>query len=99
MILHVTAADYLDAYRIALSFNDGRSGIADLGDALAEGVFQPLQDIALFRQFKIDGDLQTIVWPNGVDLAPEFLYFKAFGGDPGLRPQFEAWGYLRQEAA
>ena len=53
----------------------------------------------MFRQLTLDAELQTICWPNGVDLAPEYLYFKAFKDDPALRPQFEAWGYLEKVAA
>mgnify|MGYP000013991361 CR=1 FL=1 len=99
MILHITAAEYLSDYKVALSFNNGRCGVADLADSLDQGVFQPLQDISLFSQLTLDAELQTISWPNGVDLAPEYLYFKAFGDDPALRAQFEAWGYLERAAA
>ena len=35
-------------------------------------MFRELVDIAKFRQFKVDFD--TIVWKNGLDMAPEFLY-------------------------
>ena len=35
-------------------------------------VFRELVDITKFRQFKVDFD--TIVWRNGLDIAPEFLY-------------------------
>ena len=99
MILHVTAAEYLSDYKVALSFNNGRSGVVDLSDSLGQGVFQPLQQLSMFRQLTLDAALQTICWPNGVDLAPEYLYFKAFKDDPALRPQFEAWGYLEKVAA
>lgn len=99
MILHVTAAEYLTDFKVRLSFNDGRSGIADLSDSLAQGVFKPLQDISIFQQLKLDTELQTVKWPNGADLAPEYLYFKAFGDDPSLRSKFEGWGYLERVAA
>jgi hypothetical protein len=37
-------------------------------------VFEPLKDLTLFSQAKLDKELATVVWPNGADLAPEFLY-------------------------
>jgi len=37
-------------------------------------VFEPLKDIALFAQASVHPQLHTVTWPNGADLAPEFLY-------------------------
>ena len=34
MFLHITSARYLDAYRIEVTFNNGKTGIADLCEAL-----------------------------------------------------------------
>ena len=99
MILHITAVEYLRDYTLAVSFSNGRQGIADLTDALGRGVFQQLRDIEQFRQVRADAELQTLVWPNGLDLAPEYVYFQAFKDDPELRPQFEAWGYMEKPAA
>lgn len=48
MILHVTEAKYLKDYQVQVSFNDGRTGIADLEDALYGTVFQPLKDKNFF---------------------------------------------------
>jgi len=42
----------------------------------------------------IDFCLETIIWANGADLAPEYIYFKAFKDDPDLQEQFKKWGYL-----
>ncbi|TMH94965.1 MAG: DUF2442 domain-containing protein, partial [Betaproteobacteria bacterium] len=36
-------------------------------------IFEPLRDVALFRRFVVHSELKTLVWPNGADLAPEFL--------------------------
>jgi hypothetical protein len=74
MILHVKQAKYLHNYVIWLQFNDGAEGEVDLADELEGEVFAPLKDISKFKSFKIDPILGTIVWENGADLAPEFLY-------------------------
>lgn len=76
MILHVREATYLHDYIIRLRFNDGAEGEVDLKGELTGEVFEPLQNIEAFKQFAVDPDLETIVWKNGADLAPEFLYEK-----------------------
>jgi hypothetical protein len=76
MILHIRAAKYLHDYVIWLRFNDGAEGEVDLKDELTGEVFEPLRDIEQFKQFVVDMDLQSIVWQNGADIAPEFLYEK-----------------------
>jgi len=74
MILHVKEARYLHDYVIWLRFNDGTEGEVDLSDELDGEVFAPLRDAGKFKSFKVDPVLETIVWENGADLAPEFLY-------------------------
>jgi hypothetical protein len=37
-------------------------------------MFEPLQDESLFSQLRFDPEADTIVWPNGADLAPEYLH-------------------------
>lgn len=74
MILHVTEAKYLRDYVVWLRFNDGAVGEIDLRNELEGEVFGPLRDQRKFKQFKVDPELETIVWENGADLAPEFLY-------------------------
>jgi hypothetical protein len=76
MILHVKEAKYLHDYVLWLRFNDGAEGMVDLKGELYGEVFKPLLDIERFKSFKVDPDLETIVWDNGSDLAPEFLYDK-----------------------
>ena len=72
-MLHVTAAKYLGDYRVWLSFNDGAEGEADLSNRLHGPMFEQLRDKALFGQVAFDPEADTIVWPNGADLAPEYL--------------------------
>ena len=94
MFLHITAARHVADYKLEVSFNDGRQGVVDLSAALTGAMFEPLQDISLFSQFEIDKELETIVWPNGADLAPEYLYFQAFKEQVELHSRFRQWGYI-----
>lgn len=76
MILHVKEAKYLHDYVIWLKFNDGAIGEVDLKDELYGEVFESLKEVDRFKAFKVDPELETIVWDNGADLAPEFLHDK-----------------------
>ena len=74
----VTGAQYVDGYRIEVLFNDGARGIVDLNDTIFNDhreVFKQVRDKGVFQRFAVD--LDTIVWENGLDLAPEFLYHLA----------------------
>jgi len=73
MIVHVKEAKYLHDYVIWIKFNDGIEGEVDLEQELTGEIFGPLQDKELFKSFRVDPLLETIVWENGADLAPEFL--------------------------
>ncbi|MEA3224431.1 MAG: DUF2442 domain-containing protein [Planctomycetota bacterium] len=73
MFLHVKEAKYLRDYIIWVRFNNGIEGEVDLEGELTGEIFGPLKDKKLFRSFKVDPVLGTIVWENGADLAPEFL--------------------------
>lgn len=74
MILNVIHAEYIDEYRIFLTFNTGNSYSVDLKDILMKEnrlIFQPLKDVSYFKTFTLH--LNTIVWENEADFAPEFL--------------------------
>lgn len=94
MFLHVVDVKYIENYKLEVVFSDGRKGIADLEGSFRGSVFEPLKDVDFFAKVSVDQELETIVWPNGADFAPEFLYFKAFRDDPDLKAQFESWGYM-----
>lgn len=94
MILHVTQARYNHDYQVELKFNDGKCGVADLRESLHGPMFQPMRDLNVFSKLQMDPETQTIVWPNGADLAPEYLYYLAFKNDPSLHDQFKSWGYI-----
>ncbi|PKM06827.1 MAG: DUF2442 domain-containing protein [Gammaproteobacteria bacterium HGW-Gammaproteobacteria-4] len=74
MLPKLQDATYRGGYRIALKFADGVEGEIDLEAELWGDMFEPLKDKARFAEVVFDSELGTIVWPNGADFAPEFLY-------------------------
>jgi uncharacterized protein DUF2442 len=40
-------------------------------------MLEPLADQAFFARVSVDPEIGTVVWPNGVDMAPETLYERA----------------------
>jgi hypothetical protein len=76
MILHVREVKYLHDYVLGLRFYNGAEGEVDLADELDGEIFEPLKNISKFKKVKVDLDIQTLVWENAADIAPEFLYDK-----------------------
>ena len=73
-MVRVIEARYLKDYVIHVRFADGAEGEIDLKDELYGEVFEPLRDPELFRAVTVHPEWHTVSWPNGADLAPEFLY-------------------------
>ncbi len=71
MFTYVTNARYVEEYTIWLAFDNGKEGKINLAKELDGEIFEPLKDIAYFKNFKIAND--TLSWENGADFAPEFL--------------------------
>ncbi|MCL4839055.1 MAG: DUF2442 domain-containing protein [Thermoanaerobaculia bacterium] len=83
MIPHVVSVRPLAGHELWLEFDDGTSGVVDLGRRFPfTGVFAPFADLVWFRQVRVDEESGTIVWPNGVDLDPVVLYAAARGLAP-----------------
>ena len=79
MFLHITDARPLHDYVVAVRFDNGERGQADLLPALQGPLFAPLLDQALFKALCVDPELKTLVWPNGADVCPDVLYSFASG--------------------
>jgi hypothetical protein len=70
----ITEATHVGDYQIRLRFNDGAEGVADLRETFfsdERAIFVELRDREAFGRFRVAMD--TVVWENGLDLAPEFL--------------------------
>ncbi len=65
----------LDEYVLRIFYENGERRVLDLKPWINNAVLKKLKDPALFAKAKISFD--TIEWPNGLDLDPEFVYSHA----------------------
>ena len=94
MFIKIKKAEYIGDYKIKVKFDDGSEGIVDLSGSLEGEVFESLKNEKNFSKFKVDKEIGTIVWENGADLAPEYLYFLAFKDRKDLQSKFKEWKYI-----
>jgi len=81
---NVTTLNVLPGHRLEVSFADGLKGIVDMSKDNFSGVFAALADESYFAQAKIhDG---VVVWPNGVDIAPDAMYDEVNERKSGIAP-------------
>ena len=73
-MLRVIAVRPLDRYKLEIEFDDGVVRVIDCSFLLHGTLGEPLKDLDYFRQVRVDDDARTIVWPNGLDPAPELLH-------------------------
>ncbi len=93
-MLSLVNAKHLDEYRLAVEFSDNKEGEVNLSELVHSkklSVFNELQDINRFKSFTVD---YTLIWNDELDVAPEYLYFKAFENDSDLQSLFQKWGYI-----
>ncbi len=74
MMHFVKDVKYLSEYKLLLTFEDGSLRQVDLAPHLDGEVFEPLKDMSNFKRVRLNSDLDTIVWKNGADMSPDFLY-------------------------
>ena len=68
----VTDVTPIEDHRLHIAFDTGERGILDMRPFLDFGVFRDLKDANAFRRVRVSFD--TIEWPGGIDLDPEFVY-------------------------
>lgn len=73
-MIWVTDAHALPDYRLRVCFSDGSEGEVDLKEFIetdSRPIVKALCDHSTFSSIRVEMD--TVVWENGFDLAPEFL--------------------------
>jgi len=77
-MIWVTDAKHLGGYRLWVRFSDASEGHVDLSELVLNDkrqIVAALRDPAVFAAMRVDMD--TVVWNNGFDLAPEYLHARA----------------------
>lgn len=79
----VTSVRVLGRYVLELTFDTGEVKVIDVEPELYGEAFAALRDdYALFCAVEVDPEAGTIVWPNGADLSPDFLYQRSKAAVP-----------------
>jgi Protein of unknown function (DUF2442). len=75
MLKDISSVQPLENYQLHLKFEDNQEGVVDISQLIEfTGIFAPLQDLAYFKQVKLNPEWGTIYWENGADLDPDVLY-------------------------
>ena len=77
----LTEAKAEDGFRVALRFDDGTRGVADLSDLAGRGVFAAWSMPSQFESLAI-GTAGELTWTCGVDLCADALYLRVTGKRP-----------------
>jgi hypothetical protein len=88
MLTKITRLEKLGGFRLRVSFTDGNLGVHDFTALVNEPgpMIEPLRDESYFVRVFLEFGAPT--WPNGFDIAPEWL-----------RREMEAAGELTRAAA
>jgi hypothetical protein len=70
----ITSVMYESGFKLFLQFEDGAWRIADLKKHLDGEMFEPLKNPKIFASAQLNPDIDTVVWDNGADMSPDFLY-------------------------
>ena len=73
MLTKVLRLEKLGAFRLRVRFNDGNEGVHDFAAMVSEpgSMLEPLRDESYFARVFLEFGAPT--WPNGFDIAPEWL--------------------------
>lgn len=71
---YITEVKYIKDYKLALTFDNNKQKLVNLENHLSGEIFTPLKEVDYFKTVCLNQDLDTIVWENGADISPDFLY-------------------------
>lgn len=84
-IYRVESFEIVGPYTLRVGFDDRAEQTIDFSPVLEGNLYGPLRDREMFDQVRIDGEVHTLVWPNGADFDPATLH-----DWPEFLPEMEA---------
>ena len=73
----------VNPFRLKLKFNTGETREVDLEEKLKEwsktpgSIYKQLLEPDYFKEVKLNPEIETIYWENGIDFCPDVLYSMA----------------------
>ena len=83
----------LDNYRLALKYEDGIEGVADVSNLAHKGIFEKWDQDNLFKKVYLDKESNAVAWNDDLDICPDALYLKLLG------ITFQDWKKKEQNAS
>ena len=85
MLYDVIAAEAREGFKVWVRFENGVEGEADLSDLAGRGVFKRwTENPAEFSEVSVDPASGTLIWPGGLDVAPDRLYSEVVEATGGV---------------
>lgn len=79
----VVEATFLGGTHVEVTFTTNETGIVDFSDFMYGPLYEELLNTEQLKDLRVDSTLGTIVWRNGLDVAPEILYTHAMDRSTG----------------
>ena len=75
MLYDVVEAEARPGFKVWVRFEDGLEGVVVISHRVGKGGFKRWADKpAEFSEVAVDAESGTLVWPGGLDVAPDTLY-------------------------
>ena len=74
LLIKVTDVEMVAPYTLRIVFDDGVERTINFEPILHGYYYEPLRDLSLFNQVRLDPEIHTLIWPNGADFDPATLY-------------------------
>lgn len=72
-LYYVEAFTIVGPHTLRIAFDDGSEQIINFEPILRGKLLEPLQDLAVFNQVRLDAEIRNLVWPNDAAFDPETL--------------------------